>query len=282
LKAANFDMIKAGLLQEENRLRKEKGQSDKTQALLVSSAKHGGSFQGECHNCGRFGHRARDCRSKAVVCHGCGRSGHRVKYCRNKQKKLSETKQREHSATVTTADWRIITPSGVEASSAFTASLNCDDGKQCDGWFIDSGATSHMTHQGQKMRNMTKLKPPIQISAAGVRQKLLAFATGDVQVDFQGGTVLLQNVLFVPQLKLNLISVDSLTQRGHRVLFTREKCVIMREDDEEIKQARRKVNGLFELTDTMPSSKEVQYSGTNVAVNDIKLWHQRLGHLGQG
>lgn len=85
-------------------------------------------------------------------------------------------------------------------------------------------------------------------------------------------TFLLHNVLFIPEFRLNLLSISSLTDDlGSSVTFDPSSCTIQDPIRElKIGQGRR-MRKLYVL-DTQRSSISVQ------AVVDIGTWHQRLGH----
>jgi hypothetical protein len=71
-------------------------------------------------------------------------------------------------------------------------------------WIVDSGATSHMTDQHQLFRSLTPIKRRTIKVGGG---KLYAEYVGDCELRAPaGGTTILKDVLFVPNLGANLLS----------------------------------------------------------------------------
>ena len=89
-------------------------------------------------------------------------------------------------------------------------------------------------------------------------QKLSSAGIGDgfLYNNQNGGNcqkIKLLNVLYVPQLNGNLISVKKLTGRGLEVLFKNDTCHIMKEN--KIVAEATEVNGLYELNTTQKALK---------------------------
>ncbi|KYQ55154.1 Copia protein [Trachymyrmex zeteki] len=80
----------------------------------------------------------------------------------------------------------------------------------------------------------------------------------------------LENVLCVPDINMNLLSVAKITDHGYNVNFNKHGVTVYR--NEEIKmKAVRKENAYY--VKSLIISKEA------VAIaNDIDVWHKRLGH----
>jgi hypothetical protein len=93
-------------------------------------------------------------------------------------------------------------------------------------WWIDSGATLHVTHSSQGF---------LGASTTG-RERSLQVANGrEVQVEVvgtlplllhDGFTLTLNNILYVPSLKRNLIYVASLEDDDYECSFGNNKCTI--------------------------------------------------------
>ena len=83
----------------------------------------------------------------------------------------------------------------------------------------------------------------------------------------------LHNLLFVPNLTKNLLSVSAMAQMGAEIYFHKEKCTI-------IKNCRNIVNGrmlngkLFRV-----NTPEFLHPSTMSNPPALDIWHQRLGHL---
>jgi hypothetical protein len=83
-------------------------------------------------------------------------------------------------------------------------------------WFLDSGASSHVTGNSQLLSHVTPSSIP-QIRTAG-GQIMPVSGQGTVHItDSSGKIKLIHNVLYVPSVKTNLFSVGRLTDIGYRV-----------------------------------------------------------------
>ena len=87
----------------------------------------------------------------------------------------------------------------------------------------------------------------------------------------------LNDVLFVPKLSYNLVSVTKVTVVGLNVSFDDNECRIAHADDVVI-AVGKKVGSLFHLT----YQRDVELSNAAMVSSNSKeiLWHQRYGHLG--
>ena len=95
----------------------------------------------------------------------------------------------------------------------------------------------------------------------------------------------------VPLLKRNLVSVGSLADEGHVIMFTNRKCLVLDNiwNKHIVAQGvRHKRNGLYQLggSSSKPNSLQANYVETLkdeiknvVTTEEIKLWHKRYGHL---
>lgn len=100
------------------------------------------------------------------------------------------------------------------------------------GWWLDSGATVHVC----KDKNMFKQFEDVVDS--NVQKVLMANKTfakvdgkGTVEIDFGSGKkITLFNVLYIPEIRKNLISIDLLCKMGLKVLFEFDKVLLLNND----------------------------------------------------
>ena len=141
-------------------------------------------------------------------------------------------------------------------------------------WIVDSGATAHMSYCKNKFSNYQTLDTPIKV-CVGDGRVLDAVGRGDVNMCFclptgQLKNSKLNNVLFVPDLSKNLISVSMAAKNGRSTIFNDKHCQFFNNKNECIAYATKKGN-LYYLN----CSNDSTYS---VCENDT-LWHRRLGHI---
>ncbi|KAG9447198.1 hypothetical protein H6P81_013326 [Aristolochia fimbriata] len=90
----------------------------------------------------------------------------------------------------------------------------------------------------------------------------------------------LSDVLYVPKLSWNLISVGQLCDLGFHVLFTSSGCQVQDPTSGKVLGTGRKVGRLFELEALDSLSRfPLNYSFTASYDSAFTLWHSRLGHV---
>lgn len=171
-------------------------------------------------------------------------------------------------------------------------------------WILDSGALQSMTGNVDLLCNLAPLPSPVRITTAS-GSYLLATSKGDVRLlNHLDECVRLTQILLVPGLAFNLLSVGSLVGVGARVEFGSEVCEIKKggkvallarlQSKSWIVNSRSAPNSksiLPELTQVLHTSLPSVISPdiNGLPPSSIKpslskaswdVWHRRLAHLG--
>lgn len=139
-------------------------------------------------------------------------------------------------------------------------------------WIIDTGCSHHITGCISYLTNVKEVTPlPVGLPDG---QQVLAVKEGDVNLT---KTITLTNVLFVPKLTCNLISVSQLSDDlKYYVLTNSSTCAIQDLQTREVIGTGERRDGLYYLRaeTTVPgiSAHSVDSSSS------MELWHSRLGH----
>ena len=158
--------------------------------------------------------------------------------------------------------------------SATTSSKTEDEIK----YFLDSGVTEHLVNNSVKLTHIKELDEPVKINIAKAGTFLLANKVGDLDVvsiiNGKEIPVKVKNVLSVPGLKFNLMSVSKLEKNGFEVTFKNGKGIIQK-DNHIIAVASRSETQLYSLC----FRQKLISANACTSVEDLKLWHKRFGHL---
>jgi hypothetical protein len=100
-------------------------------------------------------------------------------------------------------------------------------------WYLDSGATSHMCNDEQRFAILNKNKQSKVYTAA--EPIMETNGTGDVNLDTKlnkrvTNSIKLKDVLCVPSLRNNLLSISSVTNKSYTVTFEKDRATINRKD----------------------------------------------------
>ena len=150
-------------------------------------------------------------------------------------------------------------------------------------WIIDSGCTSHVTHDRSAFVSYT---PSSDISNLdlGANSSASIVGRGNIRIDLsqQDGSskpCLLKNVLHVPNLRYQLLSVSSMSKLGVNVHFDGSSAQIVRKSDSSVVGTGTFRNGLYTL-DCKPLKSTIPITSSQVALNSsLQLWHERLAHV---
>lgn len=186
-------------------------------------------------------------------CFYCGKPGHLKKDCRKRQSNLQR-----------------------KASKAMSEDEHCFSVKEMDSncskmvWFVDSGATNHMSSEKDLFEEIEECNKNIYLADDRI---VKAFGKGDIILKTKDGdSVRLKEVLYIPKLGSNLFSVSKCLRFGYSVKFDKSRCEISKEN--KVVMTATSINGMFKL-----ELEDLKACAASTSENDTLVWHRRLGHL---
>ncbi|KAF2888877.1 hypothetical protein ILUMI_17296, partial [Ignelater luminosus] len=229
---------------------------EKTKIVLYSKVK----FKYNCYNCGKPGHKPSKCRFKTE---GHWKKQHKPK--RYQSANISEQEENKNQDYI-----------NFIASSKKSQVVN-NEKRDTITWILDSGASEHMVNRLEYFYKLEDLEIPVQITIAKDGENyLIAKKCGYIKMYAENGRIIkVDKVLYVQNLKFNLMFVSKLEKRGLKVIFHKGRADILQQNTT-ITQAKRE-GKLYELTLVL----EVTENGmvTTVSDHNLNIWRRRFGHL---
>lgn len=169
---------------------------------------------------------------KKKKCYCCQQLGHFWRFC----PKLSVSDDDyEEEAKVSTVRSKMRQLTHEERNVCFAATgareRRAIQPKEED-WCLDSGCMMHLTGKAELLDGLVACNKQI-VLADGRKILARAMGTGMLKVTNENGkqrVIPVENVLFVPGLAGNLLSVSQIADKGFNVIFKSKECKIMKED----------------------------------------------------
>ena len=139
-------------------------------------------------------------------------------------------------------------------------------------WIMDSGCSRHMSGKSSLFSEISQQRGGT--ITLGDKKKCDIIGIGKVGTSSKNS---ISDVYLDEGLKFNLLSVSQLCDKGHKVVFDKDKCVVQ---DEE--------SGKCILTAPRPDNVYIVHTNHVVGESlkclkalkdDSKLWHRKLGHV---
>lgn len=196
-----------------------------------------------CHYCGKYGH------IKPFCYHLHGHPHHGTQSSSSRRKMMWVPKHKTVSLVVHTS---------LRASAK-------------EDWYLDSGCSRHMTGVKEFLVNIEPCSTSYVTFGDGSKGKITGM--GKLVHD---GLPSLNKVLLVKGLTANLISISQLCDEGFNVNFTKSECLVTNEKSEVLMKGSRSKDNCYLWT-----PQETSYSSTCLSSkeDEVKIWHQRFGHL---
>ncbi|KAH1107625.1 hypothetical protein J1N35_011393 [Gossypium stocksii] len=197
-----------------------------------------------------------------AVCQHCKKKGHVERVCKEKGKPGQNQAQHKNVKAQVAED------SSDHKEQVFTVSCLTGQSKGPKGWLLDSGCTNHMSPNATIFKTLDRsCKAKVKI---GNGQFIKAKGKGDVLICTSTGDKVITNVLLVPEIDRNLLSIAQLLEKGYSVVFKGHECQI----------ADPNRSSLITVTMTDKCFKvnwsSDSYLACVASAEESKLWHQRL------
>ena len=161
-----------------------------------------GSFRGTCYSCKKRGHFARDCPQRK----------NNIPSNPNKSKGPINCAEEDSYDQEDVGEIALLTTGNENRS--------------------DSGATQHMTYERDNLSEYVEFKRPCKVNL-GDDRVILAYGKGTyrLSIDLNGSSqkIAFKNVLYLPELKRNLLSVQAMSKLGATVVFKEDECRISKD-----------------------------------------------------
>ncbi|CAL8993586.1 unnamed protein product [Prunus brigantina] len=213
-----------------------------------------------CKLCDRF-HYGKCWYEGKPKCHGCGKPGHMIRDCyghKNVQR-VNYANQEEDCGTL------------------FYVCNAATDVKVNHSRYIDSGCSNHMTgDEGLLVNIQRNLNSKVKM---GTGEAVPVAEKGTLVIKTKLGKKHIHEVMLVPGLEENLLSVGQMMEHGYHLVFGGN--VVSVYDNQSLENLIVKVqmtnNRCFPLT-MMPASELVLKASVT---HCLQTWHKRLGHLNE-
>uniref|UniRef100_A0AAG5DT47 Retrovirus-related Pol polyprotein from transposon TNT 1-94 n=1 Tax=Anopheles atroparvus TaxID=41427 RepID=A0AAG5DT47_ANOAO len=197
-----------------------------------------------------------------VQCYRCKKMGHFASQCSNQfsDKKQEKSKNSGHAT--------------------FFAAFNaCQTSTAAEEeWIFDSGATSHLCRNRNLLVDAENVSSSINV-ANNTAVPVVAKGSVNVSADVGASTcaISMNDVLYVPELAVNLLSVSKMCQKGYTVTFRKQTCKVISPSNKLVAIGQES-GGLYRLKRS-PGSLVNMVSRME---DNFKLWHRRLCHMSVG
>jgi hypothetical protein len=138
-------------------------------------------------------------------------------------------------------------------------------------WYIDSGCSRHMTGDSSNFISLQNIDGGDVTFGDNKKGKIVGI--GKIGKE---DSPIIDGVLLVKGLKHNLMSVSQLCDKGYRVIFEIDVCIVQNIKDAKILFEGKRYGNIYVIDLDILANKNAECFMT--ISNDAWIWHRRLGH----
>ena len=200
-------------------------------------------IKGSCWVCGKLGHKAQDCRHR--------KDGNNI---------------HTNQANINEVDENLV---------AVVSEINMVS--DVKGWWVDTGATRHICGDKNLFSEYKQISDGEKLYMGNSSTSKVE-GKGNVMLKFTSGKVVtLTDVLFVPEIRKNLVSGPMLSKKGFKLVFESDKFILTKGGMYVGKGYLAK--GMFKLNVMVTNAINKINNASVYFVDSFDLWHARLGHV---
>ena len=149
-----------------------------------------------------------------------------------------------------------------------------------DVWYVDSGASNHMTCHQTWFSQMKEPSKPGYVETGDDTMHPIAHV-GNVPLSMHDGKKkYMANVLHVLTITKNLVFFGQMVEQGLQVKFNENGCFVEDFKDKcRLVAKGNRVGRMFTLNVNMPKAKMAMYAHGGEVIADVDIWHKRIGHV---
>lgn len=254
--------IQSRILRQERKLRDTAEATRITEALMVSKPSTDKSQK----------YKSIQERKKHTHCAKCGYKGHWARECKTKPENYAKKPDSDDTKGQASQEKEI------SRKSVFTVTKSVP--MQENHWFADSAATQHMCNKANWFTSLRYFNEPEECSLGnGSKIKVLGEGTVDLisHLGDREAQVTLQDVLYIPELSTNLLSIGIATEHGVKTIFCDDQCNLY-QGDSKVATGKRYGRSLYLMT--MVAAKAENHRALLCqGERTISEWHKTLGHV---
>lgn len=212
----------------------------------------------QCKVCSKF--HFGECRYKGKPkCFNCDRFGHLARECT-----IGKGTQKANCANQTEV-----------TGNLFYANSVITEVQMHGNWYIDSGCSNHMTGNAELLVDVrTNVHGKVQMPTGNLVD---VAGIGSLVIETSVGKKYIREVMFLPGLKENLLSVGQMDEHGYHLLFGGGMCCIFDGPslDKLVIKVKMKNNRCYPLS--LMQNDQIALRAS--VIECTWIWRKRLGHL---
>ncbi|KAG8480039.1 hypothetical protein CXB51_025196 [Gossypium anomalum] len=192
------------------------------------------------------------------------------RYCKRPVCKEKGRPRQNQQQKQSRAEARVAEEGSDNEEQVFTVSCSTAQKKVSNGWLLDSGCTNHMSPDAAIFKSLDRsYKTKVKV---GNGHFIKAEGKGDVVICTPTGNKIISNVLLVPEIDRNLLSIAQLVEKGYTMVFKENECQISDPNGSMLMSV-----AMTDKSFVVDWNKGLD-SAYTISSKEFKLWHQRFGH----